>query len=145
MAGRKLPPERVRMVLDHLAGGMSLSQASRTCGVSLGFVHALHHKMGGVYRPAAVTYSARYLDREERYEIARLREAGLSVRAVAARLGRRPSTVFPGLAPHADPPHRGYPPGPAHRPAPERQPRPEAAEPGPRPRPARPGAAAPGP
>src|SRR6478735_5981795 len=80
MAGRKLPPERVREVLDHLAGGMSLSQASRTCGVSLGFVHGLHHKMGGVYRPAAVSYSARYLDREERYEIARLREAGLSMR-----------------------------------------------------------------
>ena len=125
MAGRKLPPERVRMVLDHLAGGMSLSQASRTCGVSLGFVHALHHKMGGVYRPAAVTYSARYLDREERYEIARLREAGLSVRAVAARLGRSPSTVCRELARNADPRIGGYLPERAHRLAWERQRRPK--------------------
>jgi transposase len=103
MAGRKLPPERVREVLDHLAGGMSLSQASRTCGVSLGFVHGLHHKMGGVYRPAAVSYSARYLDREERYEIARLREAGLSMRQVAVRTGRSPSTISRELARNADP------------------------------------------
>src|SRR2546423_5033236 len=133
MAGRKLPPERVRMVLDHLAGGMSLSQASRACGVSLGFVLALHHKMGGVYRPAAVTYSARYLDREERYEIARLREAGLSVRAVAARLGRSPSTVCRELARNADPRIGGYLPERAHRLAWERQrrPKPSKLAPGP--------------
>ena len=68
-------------------------------GVSLTTVWTLHHKMGGVYRPPAVTYCARYLDREERYELARLREAGLSVRAVAARLGRSPSTVEPGAGP----------------------------------------------
>ena len=125
MAGRKLPPERVREVLDHLAGGMSLSQASRTCGVSLGFVHGLHHKMGGVYRPAAVSYSARYLDREERYEIARLREAGLSMRQVAVRTGRSPSTISRELARNADPRTRAYQPERAHWLAWERQRRPK--------------------
>jgi len=125
MAGRKLPPERVREVLDCLAGGMSLSQASRTCGVSLGFVHGLHHKMGGVYRPAAVSYSARYLDREERYEIARLREAGLSMRQVAVRTGRSPSTISRELARNADPRTGGYLPERAHWLAWERQRRPK--------------------
>ena len=126
MAGKKLPPERVRAVLDCLASGMSLSQASRAAGVSLGFTHRLHHKMGGVYRPPQVSYSARYLSREERYEIARLREAGLSVRAVAARLGRAPSTVSRELARNAGPPAGGYQPERAHRLAWERQRRPKA-------------------
>jgi transposase, IS30 family len=126
VAGKKLPPERVRAVLDCLASGMSLSQASRAAGVSLGFTHRLHHKMGGVYRPPQVSYSARYLGREERYEIARLREAGLSARAVAARLGRAPSTVSRELARNAGPPAGGYQPERAHRLAWERQRRPKA-------------------
>jgi hypothetical protein len=42
--------------------------------------------MGGVYRSPGVTYSARYLDREERYELARLLGSGLSARQVAGRL-----------------------------------------------------------
>jgi IS30 family transposase len=125
VAGRRLPPERVRLVLDCLASGMSLSQAARAAGVSVAFVHGLHHKMGGVYRPPGVTYSARYLDREERYEIARLREAGLSVRQVAARLGRSPSTVSRELARNADPRTGGYLPERAHRLAWQRQRRPK--------------------
>ena len=36
--------------------------------------YALNRKMGGVYRPAGAQYSDRYLDREERYELARLHE-----------------------------------------------------------------------
>ena len=43
MAGRKLPPEKVREVLDHLAGGMNPAQASRAAGVSLAFSYGLHH------------------------------------------------------------------------------------------------------
>src|ERR1700730_8474950 len=125
MAGRKLPPEKVREVLDHLAAGMNPAQASRAAGVSRAFSYGLHHKMGGVYRPPGVTYCARYLDREERYELARLREAGLSVRQVAARLGRRPSKIRRELARTADPRAGGYLPERAHRLAWERQRRPK--------------------
>ena len=75
-----LPPERVRLVLDHLAAGLKPYRAARAAGVSVTFAYALHHKMGGVYRPPGVTYSDRYLDREERYELARLHELGLSLR-----------------------------------------------------------------
>jgi len=53
----------------------------------------------------AVTYSARYLDRDERYEIARLRgqDPPLSGRRIAARLGRSPSAISRELARNADP------------------------------------------
>ena len=94
-------------------------------GVSVTFAYTLHHKMGGVYRPPGVTYSARYLDREERYELARLREAGLPLRQIAARLGRSPSTVSRELARNADPRSGGYQPERAHRLAWERQRRPK--------------------
>src|SRR5262249_22099872 len=75
----------------------------------------------GVYRPGGASYSDRYLDREERYEIARLVESGLSVRKVAACLGRSPSTVSRELARNADPRSGRYQPERAHRLAWERQ------------------------
>jgi IS30 family transposase len=123
VAGKKLAPERVRAVLDALASGMYPGQAARAAGVSEEYARLLHLKMGGVYRPPAVIYSARYLDREERYEIARLREAGLSARQVAVRLGRSPSTICRELARNAGP--HGYQPERAHRLAWDRQRRPK--------------------
>ena len=125
MAGRKLPPEKVREVLDHLAGGMNPAQASRAAGVSLASAYGLHHKMGGVYRPPGVTYSARYLDREERYELARLLELGLSRRQIAARMGRSPSTIGRELDRNKDPRTGAYQPERAHRLAWQRQRRPK--------------------
>jgi transposase, IS30 family len=119
-------PERVREVLDCLAAGMSAMEVARALGVSQAYVYGLQHKMGGVYRPPGVSYSARYLDRDERYELARLRESGLSIRAVAARMGRSPSTVCRELARNAGPRDRGYQPERAHRLAWERQRRPKA-------------------
>jgi IS30 family transposase len=124
MAGRRVPPERVRLVLDHLAAGLNPNRAARAAGVSVGSAYRLHHKMGGVYRPPGVTYSARYLDREERYEIARLRELGLPVRQVATRLGRSPSTISRELARNAAP-RGGYQPERAQRLAWQRQRRPK--------------------
>jgi transposase, IS30 family len=122
---RRVPPERVRRLLDLLASGLNPNRAAAAAGVSIAFAYGLHHKMGGVYRPPGVTYSARYLDREERYELARLREAGLSVRAVAVRLGRSPSTVSRELARNADLRTGGYLPERAHLLAWERQRRPK--------------------
>jgi transposase, IS30 family len=127
--GRRGPqgfgPERVREVLDCLASGMNPIRAARVTGVSMSYAYRLHHKMGGVYRPAGVVYSARYLDREERYEIARLREAGLPARQIAARLGRSPSTICRELARNADPRTGGYLPERAHTLAWQRQRRPK--------------------
>jgi IS30 family transposase len=125
MAGHKLAPERVREVLDCLAWGMNPMQAARATGVSKSFIYVLHRKMGGVYRPPGVTYCDRYLDREERYELARLRELGHSMRQIAARLGRSASTISRELARNADPRTGGYQPERAHRLAWERQRRPK--------------------
>jgi IS30 family transposase len=120
-----LPPERVRLVLDYLASGLNPNRAAAAAGVSIAFAYGLHHRMGGVYRPPGVNYSARYLDREERYELARLRDTGLSVRAVAARMGRSPSTICRELARNAGPRAGGYQPERAHRMAWDRQRRPK--------------------
>jgi transposase, IS30 family len=125
MSPRPVPRERVRVLLDCLAAGMNAMAAARAAGVSKSFAYDLRNKMGGVCRPPAVTYSARYLDREERYEIARLREAGLSVRQVAARTGRAPSTVSRELARNGDPRTGGYMPERAHQLAWQRQRRPK--------------------
>jgi IS30 family transposase len=115
----------VRLVLDQLACGLRPAQAAAVAGVSKSYACLLDRKMGGVYRPPGVTYCARYLDREERYELARLRECGLSLRQIAARLGRSPSTVSRELARNADPRAGGYQPERAHRLAWERQRRPK--------------------
>jgi IS30 family transposase len=120
--------ERERRVLDLLAAGMSPLQAARAAGVSKTFAYGLRKRMGGVFCPPAGSCSPRYLDREERYEIARLREAGLSVRQVAARLGRAASTVSRELARNADPRTGQYVPERAHQLARRRQRRPKASK-----------------
>jgi len=112
-------------LLDLLAGGMNPLRASAAAGVSRSYAYGVHHKMGGVHRPPEAAYSSRYLDRDERYEIARLREAGLSVRKVAARLGRAPSTVSRELARNAGPRAGSYLPERAHQLAWRRQRRPK--------------------
>src|SRR3984957_15468488 len=123
MSPRPVPPERVRVLLDCLAAGMIPMAAARAAGVSKSFAYQLRTRMGGVCRPPAVTYSARYLDRDERYEIARLREQdpALSGRQIAARLGRSPSTISRELARNGDPRTGGYMPERAHQLAWQRQ------------------------
>jgi transposase, IS30 family len=120
-----MAPERVRVLLDYLAGGLSARAAARAAGVSKSFACLVHRRMGGVYRPPGVTYSARYLDREERYELARLREGGCSVREIARRMGRSASTISRELARNCDPRTGAYQPERAHRLAWERQRRPK--------------------
>ena len=117
--------ERVRALQDLMAGGMSPNQAGPAAGVSKSSAYRLHHIMGGVYRPPGTTYSDRYLDREERYEMARLRESGLSMREVGRRMGRAASTVSRELARNTGPRTSQYQPERAHRLAWERQRRPK--------------------
>jgi IS30 family transposase len=111
-------------VLGLVASGMSLSGAARAAGVPVAAVFKATRKIARVPEQSA-DRSARYLSREERYEIARLRDAGLSVRQAAARIGRSPSTVSRELARNASPRAGGYQPELAHRLARERQARPK--------------------
>jgi IS30 family transposase len=73
--------------------GLIPAQISRRTGVSSRTIRRYLATLEGVPRPVDVEYDARYLTHDERYEIARLHDAGTSVRAIAARLGRAPSTV----------------------------------------------------
>jgi IS30 family transposase len=126
MAPRPVAEERVRAFLDLVGGGMRPYLAARAAGVSRGFAYGLVKKMGGVRTlPEATEYCPRYLSREERHEIARLLEAGLSVRQVAGLAGRAPSTVSRELRRNAAPRTGGYQPELAHRMARERQRRPK--------------------
>jgi transposase, IS30 family len=125
VAGKKLAPELVRATLDALRSGMNPRQAGEAAGVSTEYARQLNKKMGGVYRPPGTSYDSRFLDREDRYEIARLREAGLSIRKVAARLGRHASTICRELERNADPRTGRYQPERADRLAWERQRRPK--------------------
>jgi transposase, IS30 family len=123
--GRGLPPERVQALTGQLRAGLNPMQAAQAAGVSKSYAYRLHHKMGGVYRSPGLTYSDRYLDREERYEIARLRESGLSIRAVALRLERSASTISRELGRNTDPRTGTYQPERAHWLASQRQRRPK--------------------
>jgi IS30 family transposase len=79
-------------VFDLLREGLSSGAAAEAAGVSRQSVDLWRGQAGGVIA-AAEPWSGRYLDRDERYEMARLMESGLSVRAIAAAMGRAPSTV----------------------------------------------------
>jgi IS30 family transposase len=120
----KLSLDRRRAALDLLAAGHNPLQVARLSGVSKSYCYRLHHSVGGVYRPADVSYSDRYLSRDERYEIARLKDAGLSLRSIAVRLGRSPATISRELRRNADP-RTGYQPERAHTLAWQRQRRPK--------------------
>ena len=113
-----------RRVWDLLAAGYSLSETSVLAGVSYASVKVWRAEVGGVM-PRAAVYNARFLDRDERYEIARLRDAGLGVRAVARAIGRDPGTVSRELARNSNHGTGRYQPERAHRLAHERQRRPK--------------------
>jgi IS30 family transposase len=123
---RDLPPERVRAVLDGLASGMNPLRAAAAAGVSKSFAYGLVKKMGGVCRPQETEYCERYLNRDERHEIARLKDSGLSIRAIGAQMGRPASTICRELARNTDARSGNYQPERAHRLAWERQRRPKA-------------------
>ncbi|WP_374159913.1 IS30 family transposase [Mycobacterium sp. G7A2] len=76
-------------------------------GVAVGFVPPLD-------RLAVREISPRYLSQDERIEIADLRRSGLSVRSIASRLGRAPSTISRELRRNCTA-GRGYRPFDAHR------------------------------
>ena len=126
--GRKLSEVRLRVVLDLLAAGHNPMEVARRSGVSKSYIYRLHHSLGGVYRPVGTGYSDRYLDRDERYELARLKDAGHSLREIGRRMGRSASTISRELARNRDPRAGEYQPERAHALAWQRQRRPKASK-----------------
>lgn len=105
-----------------MAQGMNNSEACRTVGVSRGtgirwrFGRTVVGNNGSkrAYAPItpSVQISERFLSEDERITIADRRAAGLGIRAIAAELGRSPSTVSREIQRNCDPltgryhPHR---------------------------------------
>ena len=124
-----MPPEmsdeRRQEVLGCLALGMNPCQAARATGVSEGYARKLHHSVGGMYRPAGTTYTARYLGDLERAEIGRLLDTGTSYTEIGRRLNRAPSTISREVERNSNPVTGCYEPVRADRLAWERQRRPK--------------------
>lgn len=72
--------------------GQSLSDIGRALGKPPGSVHGFISATGGI-KPRARERSQRALSLAEREEISRGLSAGASLRSIAGRLGRSPSTV----------------------------------------------------
>ena len=113
-----------RRVFDALREGHRLRVAAELAGVSVEAARMWCAEVGGVI-PRTAVYSPRFLSREERYEIARLVDAGLGVRQIAGRLGRDPGTISRELQRNRNPRTGQYEPERAHTLAHQRQRRPK--------------------
>ena len=88
----QLSPEVCDQLWSRLSSGMAAKPAARELGMSPGTVRAYLVRCGGI-RPAAHSRAPCRLSLAEREEISRGLAAGVSVRVIAAGLGRAPSTV----------------------------------------------------
>jgi transposase, IS30 family len=106
--------DRVRREIIRLAArGLSYSQIIEEVDVSIGSVSNVLRPLGGVLRPEMWEPSRSRLQLEERVEISIGLELGLSLSAIAARIGRVPSTVSREVAANGG--RQGYRPFAAHR------------------------------
>jgi IS30 family transposase len=103
--GRRPQSAKRQWFMELRARGWSIRAAGREVGVSRsaannwarGYKTYRHGKAVGFVpaldRLAVRQISPRYVSQDERIEIADLRRAGLSIRQIAAKIGRAPSTV----------------------------------------------------
>lgn len=87
-----MPDERRRELWDRWARGESISDISRAVGRPPGSIFTILRLHGG-YVPPARTRRPQFLSMMEREEISRGLAAGESIRSIARRLGRAPSTI----------------------------------------------------
>ncbi len=122
------PGRKRRLALEDeywklLGEGVGTVEACRRLGIARTTGYYWRSHRGGLARTTLPenTRSGRYLSLLERERIGVLRGEGLGVRAIAARLGRSPSTISRELRRHARPADQGrYEPGLAHARARER-------------------------
>ena len=75
-----------------LGQGLSAGKVGQELGVSRTTIEGWRAEVGGVIREPKPE-SGRYLSRDERYEIARLHDAGVTVCELGRRIGRAGSTI----------------------------------------------------
>jgi transposase, IS30 family len=90
---RRVRDERQQRFWELVTSGAAFSQACEAVGVDRRQGYRWRRASGGRPPAAPRAVSARYLSLEERLQIADLDLAGASVRAIAAQLGRAPSTI----------------------------------------------------
>lgn len=110
----QIPSDDQERILARAREGITQKQIAIELGVSAKTVQRWMARLGGVPRPLDCEYDNRYLNHDERYEIARLHQGGISMRQIAARLGRAPSTISRELRRHRDPRTGHYLPERAH-------------------------------
>jgi transposase, IS30 family len=93
MGGRRVPRELVRVFWRARWEGLTLEEALARAGVSATAGKTWVAETGGMIPGDLDGGCGRYLSLAEREEIGLGRAAGLSVRAIAARLGRASSTI----------------------------------------------------
>src|SRR3954468_2440782 len=125
MATPPIPAEKRELVFSLLRRGVRVGRIEVESGVSRRTVGRLRASLGTMPRPFDAEYDARYLTREERYEIARLHDGDVSVRQIAVRLQRSPSTISRELHRNRHPRLGHYLPEAAHALAWQRQRRPK--------------------
>lgn len=128
MPAPPMPAEQRDLIHALLRRGMARNEIAARAGVSTRTVHRLRVRLGGVPRPFDVEYDARYLTHDERYDIARLHDLDWSVRAIARKVGRAPSTISRELRRNVHPPSGHYLPEFAHTKAWQQQRRPKASK-----------------
>jgi len=127
-----LPQDKRREIIRLAAKGLSIEQIRLEVDVANGTVSNVLRPLGGVIRPEMWAPSTARLSLEERVEILVKLEAGWSLRAIAAELGRAPSTISREVAAHGG--RDAYMPIAAHRQAHERARRPKPTKLGSNPR-----------
>ena len=94
-----LSPEQKRELWSRWKAGESLSEIGRALGKQPGSIHGVVASNGG-YVPAVRRRSARVLTISEREEISRGLAEGASLRRIAGRLHRAPSSISREVARH---------------------------------------------
>jgi IS30 family transposase len=108
-----LPVDKRREIIRLAAKGLTTEEIRLQADVANGTVGNVLRPLGGVIRPEMWAPSLARLSLEERVEIRLKVEAGWSFRAIAAELGRSPSTISREVNAHGG--RAGYGPIRAHR------------------------------
>jgi len=100
----RLSPEAMDEIWVRLRAGHAAKPTARQLGISTSTVRTYLLRCGGI-RPAPRRRAPRRLSAQEREEISRGLAAGMSLRAIAAQVGRAPSTISREVATNGGP-HR---------------------------------------
>jgi len=122
----KLTPEERKRIVGLVTDGMRAVEVAREVARSVGFVQRVVRETGGVARRLDWDPSPARLSAMEREEIRAGLDRGDSLRAIATRLGRAPSTVSREVSANGGP--RGYQGWRAHRRASDLARRPKVAK-----------------